>query len=80
MPLLANNLWREMLGHAIDRATIGHGYQLAAFVYMPEHVHLIVYPLPEAGGIDKPSRVRETHRSQSGRAGTIEDLDRSLGR
>ena len=53
MPLLTNDLWREMLGLAIDRALIGHGYQLAAFVYMPEHVHLIVYPLAEADGIDK---------------------------
>ncbi len=53
MPLLTNDLWQEMLGHAIDRAMTGQGYRLAAFVYMPEHVHLIVYPLAEAGGIDK---------------------------
>ncbi len=24
-----------------------HGYRLLAFVFMPEHVHLIVYPMPE---------------------------------
>lgn len=53
MPLITNDRWREILGHAIDRAMIGQGYRLAAFVYMPEHVHLIVYPLAEAGGIDK---------------------------
>jgi putative transposase len=25
---------------------------LAAFVYMPEHVHLLVFPLPGASGVD----------------------------
>ena len=46
MPLLTNNRWRQLLGEAVDRAMVGQGYRLAAFVLMPEHVHLIVYPLP----------------------------------
>jgi len=29
---------------AIDRAIERHGFDLVAFVYMPEHVHLLVYP------------------------------------
>jgi putative transposase len=44
MPLLTNNVWRGMLSVAIDRAMNGQGYRLVAFVYMPEHVHLIVLP------------------------------------
>ncbi len=51
-PLLTNEVWREMLAESIDRAMEGHGYRLAAFVFMPEHLHLIVYPLLEADGID----------------------------
>jgi putative transposase len=37
-----------MLGESIDRAGEGHRYRLAAFVFMPEHVHLMLYPLAEA--------------------------------
>ena len=44
MPLLSNNRWRSMLSHSIDRAVEHHGYRLVAFVYMPEHIHLLVYP------------------------------------
>jgi putative transposase len=51
-PLLTNDAWQAMLAASIDRAMEGHRYQLAAFVFMPEHVHLVVYPLPEAGTID----------------------------
>ncbi len=51
-PLLTNDPWREMLAESVDRAMEGHRYRLAAFVFMPEHVHLIVYPLAEAGTID----------------------------
>ncbi|MCR4413367.1 MAG: transposase [Thermoguttaceae bacterium] len=51
-PLRTNDVWRAMLAESIDRAMEGHRYRLAAFVFMPEHVHLIVYPLPQAGTID----------------------------
>jgi putative transposase len=48
-PLLTNDLWRSELCQAIDRATERHNWALSAFVLMPEHVHLLVYPLcPEA--------------------------------
>ena len=53
LPLLTNHLWRCLLSEAIDRANERHGYHLTAFVYMPEHVHLLVYPRPGASDIDK---------------------------
>jgi putative transposase len=53
LPLLTSNPWRAMLGVAIDRAVAGHAYRLAAFVYMPEHVHLLVYPLADASPISE---------------------------
>jgi putative transposase len=40
-------VWRSLLSESIDRALDRHSYKLVAFVFMPEHVHLIVYP--EAG-------------------------------
>jgi putative transposase len=42
-----------MLSECIDRAIRRHNYQLSAFVYMPEHVHLLVVPMANASDIDK---------------------------
>jgi putative transposase len=52
MPLLTNDTWREMLSRSIERAAKRHCYRLVAFVFMPEHVHLLVFPLPDASKID----------------------------
>lgn len=43
-PLLANDDWRRRLSSHIDRACEEAAFDLTAFVYMPEHVHLLVYP------------------------------------
>ena len=38
-----------MLSRRLDAAVAGHGFQLVAFVFMPEHVHVDVFPVgPEA--------------------------------
>jgi putative transposase len=44
LPLLTDASCREELARTIDRATARHGWSLSAFVFMPEHVHLIVLP------------------------------------
>jgi putative transposase len=51
--LLTNHQWRCLLSESIDRATERHRFTLAAFVYMPEHVHLLVVPGDDASGIDE---------------------------
>src|SRR4051794_39417368 len=43
-PLLTNDAWREHLAHCINTAGEEHEIQLAAFVFMPEHIHLLVVP------------------------------------
>ena len=50
-PLLTNDDWLEQLSRAIDSANDRHGWQLAAFVFMPEHVHLLMHPAQEASKI-----------------------------
>jgi putative transposase len=45
LPLLTNNAWRANLSRCIDDALINLNGKLAAFVYMPEHVHLLVWGL-----------------------------------
>jgi len=43
--LLTNDAWRGYLASSIDEAGEQFRFNLVAFVFMPEHVHLLVYPL-----------------------------------
>ncbi len=52
LPLLTNDDWREMLSRAIDAALERHNWRLSAFVYMPEHVHLLVFPVLHASKME----------------------------
>ncbi len=52
-PLLTNDDWREKLARCLDQANQEYRFELVAFVLMPEHVHLLTYPLelePNFGG------------------------------
>jgi putative transposase len=51
LPLLMNDDWCGMLAQAIDLALERWMFQLHAFVFMPEHLHLLVLPL-ESSRID----------------------------
>jgi putative transposase len=53
LPLLTNDLWRREFCQAINRATEKHGWALTSFVLMPEHVHLLVFPLHESARVDR---------------------------
>jgi putative transposase len=44
-PLLSNDRWRSCLSASIDAAGESLRIQLVAFVFMPEHVHLLTLPL-----------------------------------
>ncbi|MBX9788238.1 MAG: transposase [Pirellulales bacterium] len=50
-PLLTNDCWRTMLARSIDAALNRHQYRLAAFVFMPEHVHLVVWPMRDTSSM-----------------------------
>ncbi|MCR9294867.1 MAG: transposase [bacterium] len=45
MRLLTNDVWRCQLSKYIDEACSAFQMELVAFVYMPDHVHLLVFPL-----------------------------------
>jgi putative transposase len=53
LPLLTNDLWRQQLARSIDLAGQRTGFELVAFVFMPEHVHLIVVPCSSEVAIDR---------------------------
>ncbi len=50
--LLVDDEWRRKLCESIDRAMTGYNCRLVAFVLMPEHVHLLVYPTDSEPDID----------------------------
>ena len=51
LPLLVNEQWCALLAESVDRAVERHRYRLIAFVFMPEHVHLLVLPERDASTI-----------------------------
>jgi len=44
LPLLSNDLFRSILARGLDAALEGQDFMLLAFVFMPEHVHLLIWP------------------------------------
>jgi putative transposase len=50
-PLLTNDAWREHLAKCIDAACSECETQLAAFVFMPEHLHLLIVPYSQEPAI-----------------------------
>jgi putative transposase len=51
-PLLTNDTLRRQLARCIDAASQELDFRLAAFVFMPEHVHLLVVPMIPEPKID----------------------------
>jgi len=45
LPLLDDDRHKVMLSRAIDAAVGRTGFHVVGFVFMPEHVHLLVYPV-----------------------------------
>jgi putative transposase len=52
LPLLTNGPWRRLLTQSIERAVRRHGFWLVAFVFMPEHVHMLVYPFGPSAEVE----------------------------
>lgn len=52
MPLLTNDEWRHLLAGSLDLAVHGHSCRLIAYVFMPEHVHILVQPTTQDVRID----------------------------
>ncbi|MBI3097761.1 MAG: transposase [Planctomycetes bacterium] len=52
IPLLANDGRCALLARSIDRATLRHRFGLVAFVFMPDHVHLMVSSTRDSGRVE----------------------------
>ncbi len=53
MPLLTNDQWRSILATQLQLACEEERFQLIAFVFMPEHVHLLVLPCDHQAQISR---------------------------
>src|SRR5947207_8840468 len=53
LPLLTNDLFRTMLARTIDASLDHWDHQLSGFVFMPEHVHMLVWPQREIYSISE---------------------------
>ncbi|HEY3321872.1 MAG TPA: transposase [Planctomycetota bacterium] len=72
MPLLANELWSSWLGESMRAACNKHRFALWAYVFMPEHVHVLVRPGEE--NYDVSTWLKSVKSSVSKRV--IEELKR----
>ncbi len=46
-PFLKSDRANKMLAEAIERASDVHNFDVWAYVFMPEHIHLMIFPLDE---------------------------------
>jgi Transposase IS200 like len=52
IPLLTNDDWPNLLAESLDHAVQGQSCRLIAYVFMPEHVHILIQPVSRNAGID----------------------------
>ena len=63
--LIMNDEWRLLLSKCIDDAIVEAQFELVSFVYMPEHLHLLVYPTGKDVDIGKfLARVKQPFSKQ----------------
>jgi len=74
-PLLSRERSCRWLLDAMDRARETHGFDLWAFVIMPEHVHLLVYPATPRNAWPS-SCTRSRNPSRTGRSSTCDSTRR----
>src|SRR4051812_5564102 len=56
MPLMTNDPWRRLLAEGLDRAARGQSCRLVGYVFMTNHVDIIVHPTVADVRIDMLSK------------------------
>lgn len=52
-PFLSSDIFCEWLLEAIEKVRIRHGFHIWSWVFMPDHVHLLIYPTQTIYDISK---------------------------
>lgn len=81
LPLLGDERFLSFLGQSVHRACTELHYDLWAYVFMPEHVHLLVKPLQDSYSIaellrkiKQPSAMRSLNVLKKERSAVLEQL------
>jgi len=81
LPLLTRDGWMDLLAQRIDAAIQRHDFRLIGFVFMPEHIHLVVLPGSPAAtvaellyGIKRPFSFRVKQLLQLSQDRLLEEL------
>lgn len=53
LPLLTNDEWRAIFARCLTSACTQEKFELVAFVFMPEHVHLLVHPIRQEARVSR---------------------------
>ena len=53
LPLLKNPTFCDYLAEAVRAAQHTHRFDVWAYVFMPEHLHLLIYPTQEANPVKR---------------------------
>jgi putative transposase len=72
LPLLSKDRTRQWFVEALHEARRTHGFHLWAWVVMPEHIHLLIWPPAARIDVDPASTRGKT-------AGILADLKRPVG-
>jgi putative transposase len=75
LPLLSDNRWCVLLAEHLDRSVARHSSRLVAYVFMPEHVHLLVPPTTHDFGADRFLKSLKTHYSSRVKSRLMADGD-----
>ncbi len=46
-------MWQKILAGSLSAACVDEGFDLIAFVFMPEHIHLLVAPLNRTSTVSR---------------------------
>ena len=75
LPHLRNEQISSWLGDAITQAKKTHNFQLLAYVFMPDHVHLLIRPLGESYRVaDILKSIKQGVSRRALNAGLIDDV------
>jgi hypothetical protein len=64
-PLLTNDSWREKLARCLEAANEESAMNRVGYIFMPEHVHLLVYPtIPNPSSSRYLARIKQPFSKQ----------------
>ena len=75
IPYLTNDAICSFLAASIERAKVKHDFAVLAYVFMPDHVHLLLYPMKSEYDMSAISKsIKLSCSKKAKRAGLVENV------